>query len=124
MSRPISPEQYEPSWNSAAQAAAEARFEAEVMAGPIVDNAGHLTVVGQLEYDGPLCERCGDAPVEDEDVPCGICLVEIGDDHWACPRCPAHWYRLDQSHDAWAARIPIVQAAHLARHDRETGAAA
>ena len=45
---------------------------------PIVDNAGHLTVIGQLEYDGPrcaaddcttavdndgeMCEPCADAP--------------------------------------------------------------
>ena len=74
MSRPISPEQYEPSWNAAAQAEAEARFEAEVTAGPIVDNAGHLTVIGQLEYDGPRCALdCGTAVDNDGEWcdPCG-----------------------------------------------------
>jgi hypothetical protein len=87
-----------------------------------VDNAGHLTVIGELEYDGPRCARCEDTPVEDEDVPCADCLTEIGDDHWACPRCDAHWYRSTQSHEAWAARLPVVQVAHLARHDREAAA--
>lgn len=95
-------------------------FDALVSAGPLVDNASdRLYAIGELEYDGPRCGRCGDTPVVDEDTPCTDCLTEIGDDQWACPRCPAHWYRTNQTHDAWAARLPVVQAAHLARHDRE-----
>jgi hypothetical protein len=33
-------------------------FDRAVMAGPIVDNAGHLTVIGELEYDGDRCTEC------------------------------------------------------------------
>ncbi len=101
------------------RSAVHAQFEAAMNSGaPIVDMIGD----SRMEYDGPRCDRCGDTPVDDEDVPCVDCLADIGDDQWACPRCPAHWYRHDQTHDEWAARIPTVQAAHLARHDRENGA--
>ena len=52
----------------------DTEFEAAVMAGPIVDNAGHLTVIGQLEYDGPRCAAgdC-DTPTVDDELWCEPC---------------------------------------------------
>ena len=52
-----------------------AAFDAVMNSGaPIVDNAGHLTVIGQLEYDGPRCAfDCGTAVDNDGEAcdPCG-----------------------------------------------------
>ncbi|WP_372730055.1 hypothetical protein [Nocardioides sp.] len=59
------------------------RFEAEVNATPIVDNAGHLYVIGELEPDRcPECEGDGwftettvgsNGRDEDIDWPCQAC---------------------------------------------------
>jgi hypothetical protein len=69
------------------------RFEAEMNSGrPIVDNAGQLFVIGQLEYDGPRCadEDCDTAVDNDGEMcdPCGDSPHEFlqGDD----PRFPDH----------------------------------
>lgn len=56
-------------------------FDRAVMAGPIVDNAGHLTVIGELEYDGPVCAGgCGIAVEDDGDDCCEDCAGR-------CPEC-------------------------------------
>lgn len=58
------------------RSAVEAAFEGAMNSGaPIVDNAGPLTVIGQLEYDGPRCPGCGDA-VETDDAVCPDCRCE------------------------------------------------
>lgn len=58
------------------RSAVHAAFEAEMNSGaPIVDNAGHLTVIGDLEYDGPRCDYCGDTQtVDDGDRLCPACV--------------------------------------------------
>ena len=64
------------------RSAVHAAFEAAMNSGaPIVDNAGHLTVVGQLEYDGPRCAGCAgcDTAVDRDGDTCTDCTP--------CARC-------------------------------------